>query len=93
MTNTNEETIDLTGEAHDRLLSHQREDEELAETLERLLLVLPMYPDVDLEDEATFALVREQTEDGLYRTDEYPGGYEVYREFKEVVEQDWRPEP
>lgn len=80
------EKIKLTGEAHDRLISHQRDDEELHETLERLMLVLPMYPDVDLDEESRFALVRERTEDGLYRTDEFRGAIDVYNDVKAAVD-------
>jgi hypothetical protein len=83
--------VDLTDEAYDRLLSHQRADETLKETLERLMAVLPMYPDVELDEAGTFALVRVQTEDGLYRTDAYDGAYEVYKEMKAAIHGDDGP--
>jgi len=78
-------TVELSGEAHDRLLSHQRDDETLAETIERLSLVLPMYPDVDLDADAEFVLARIKVEGGGYRTDEYDHPYDVYKEFAEAM--------
>lgn len=84
--------IELPSGVYDLLLSYQADDEEIAETLERVMKIVPhpaRLPDgVDRHEveEERFVIERQKDIDGLLDTYTYDSAYNVYKGYKESME-------
>lgn len=87
-----ESTVQLSGDVHDLLLSYQREDEDLGETLDRVMQLVPhpvRLPDrVDPGEVENERLVieRQYDEDRYLDTFVYESGFELHKQCEDAID-------